>query len=262
MKRLTSLIRMMTGPTLDLRPIAGGAPEGGGGEGGEGGGGGGEGGEGGGKPAGEGKPEAGSEAGSEGGETKTFNQDDVDRIVRERLARDRKDRPSDDEIAELRDKAKKHDDAEAANQSELDKEKQRADTAEEQAQKATETAHDTLRRAEIIAAAVKHKAVNPDAVHALIKDRGFKLKDGENELSVTVGDDGQVTGAEEVVKAFLEADENEYLVGSTPSPGPGDGGARKTPSGALTKEALQQMSPEQVAKLDQKEVDKALSAGG
>jgi hypothetical protein len=33
---------------------------------------------------------------------------------------------------------------------------------------------------------------------------------------VTVGDDGQVTGHEEAVTAFLEA--NEYLVGTTPRP--------------------------------------------
>lgn len=199
---------------------------------------------------------------------KTFSQEDLDRIVSDRLARDRRDRPSDEEIEKLREKAEAHDEAEQANQSELDKARTRAEQAEAKAEEAekkvteaTEGAQDLLRRAEIITAASKLEAVNPDAVHALLKEKGFKAKDGDNELEVTIGDDGQVTNAEEVVKAFLEADENKYLVGSTPDPGPGDGGARQTPGKGLTKQQLDEMSPNEVAELDQDEVDKALAEG-
>jgi hypothetical protein len=164
--------------------------------------------------------------GGEGGDDRKFTQVDVDRIVQDRLARDRRDRPSDEEIESLREKARKQDEAEQANASELDKEKQRADNAEQKAQEATERANEAFRKAAIVAAATGEKAVDPAAVHALLKDRGFKFESNGNELQVTVGDDGQVTGAEEVVKAFLSADSNKYLVGTTPSPGPGDGGAR------------------------------------
>jgi hypothetical protein len=61
---------------------------------------------------------------------KVFKQEDVDRIVQERLARDRKDRPSDDEITALREKATKFDELDTANKTELEKERARADKAE------------------------------------------------------------------------------------------------------------------------------------
>jgi predicted nuclease with RNAse H fold len=71
-------------------------------------------------------------------------------------------------------------------------------------------------RASIISAAAKAGAVNHDAVHALLAAQNFTVQKDGTEIKVTVGDDGQVTGHEETVTAFLEA--NEYLVGSTPRP--------------------------------------------
>lgn len=186
---------------------------------------------------------------------KSFSQDEVNRIVEQRLARDRKDRPSDDELAALRDKAKKHDDAEAANQSELDKEKQRADAAEQTAQDATAKAQETLRKAAILTAAAK-EGVDADIVHALLQTNNFKVKKDDQELEVIVGDDGQVTGAEDAVKALIE---QKSLVGTTPDPGPGDGGPRDRNSDGLTKEQLAEMTPEQIAELDPAKVSEALT---
>jgi predicted DNA-binding protein (UPF0251 family) len=177
--------------------------------------------------------------------------------VQERLARDRKDRPSDDEIAELRTRAQKADELEAANLSQADKLKQAAEKAEQErdaakqaAEEATKKANQTLMRASIISAAAKAGAVNHDAVHALLAAQNFTVQKDGTEIKVTVGDDGQVTGHEETVTAFLEA--NEYLVGSTPSPGPGGGGPRPPVAHGLSQEELAiaksfDMTPEEYA---------------
>jgi hypothetical protein len=61
---------------------------------------------------------------------KKFTQADLDRHIADRLARDRRERPSDDEIAELRAAKTKLDELEAANATELEKAQQRADAAE------------------------------------------------------------------------------------------------------------------------------------
>lgn len=202
---------------------------------------------------------------------RAFSETDVERIVKERLARDRRERPSDEEISALRESERKLKELEAANESELERAQARATEAEKKAKEveeaaakkaneATENAQKVIRRAEVIAEATKAGAVNAEAVHDLLAARGFKAKDGdEKELSVTVGDDGRVTGVQETVKALLESE--KYLVGETPDPGPSDGGARTPATGPISKERLAGMKPEEIAQLDQKEVDKALAAG-
>jgi hypothetical protein len=62
-------------------------------------------------------------------EPQTFTQDDVTRIVQERLARDRKDRPSEDELKTLREAADRLTELENANKSELEKAQAAADKA-------------------------------------------------------------------------------------------------------------------------------------
>lgn len=150
-------------------------------------------------------------------EPKLLNEEQVNKIVQERLARDRRERPSDEEIASLREKATKFDETEQANASELEKAQKAAAEAEEKAAKATSTAHTALRRAAIIAAATKENA-DPDIVHALLADKGFK----HGETEIVVGDDGEVAGATDAVKALVE----EKKLGDPAPPPPGDGGAR------------------------------------
>lgn len=174
-------------------------------------------------------------------ESKLLNEEQVNRIVQERLARDRRERPSDEEIATLRENAKKWEDAEAANASELDKATKRAEEAEAKADKATTAAHKALRRAAIVAAATKEGA-DPDIVHALLADKGFK----HGETEIAVGDDGEVAGATDAVKALVE----EKKLGEGAPPPPGDGGAR-TP--APTKDLDEQIKEAQ-AKGDAREV--------
>jgi hypothetical protein len=129
--------------------------------------------------------------------------------VKDRLAREREKFAGFDE---LKTKAAKLDELEAANRTELEKlqtaataEKARADAAESKMKEA-------LRRSAVVAAAQRAGAVDPDAVYALL-----------NKDEVTIGDDGQVTGVEEAVKALLVA--KEYLVGKTPKPPAGSANA-------------------------------------
>jgi hypothetical protein len=174
---------------------------------------------------------------------KTFTKAEVEQMIVDRLQRDRKDRKSDDEIAELEKRAKRADELEAANLSQAEKLKADADKAaaerdeaKQAAQAATDRANKTLMRASIISAAAKAGAVDHNAVHALLAAQDFTVtKDGQ-EIKVTVGDDGQVTGHEDAVTAFLEA--NQYLVGAPPTPGPGGGGPRPPVAHGLTQEEL------------------------
>lgn len=208
----------------------------------------------GGPPAGD--PPAGDPAAGD----KRFTQADLDRVVQERLARDRRDRPSDDELAQLREKAGKFDEHEQANRSELERAQQALAEAEQKATEAQSTAHRTLRNAAIVAEAAKQGALDPGDVVALLSNSNFKVAAGDQEHEVTVGDDGQVTGAEQAVTALLE--QKKHLVGErTPDPGPGDGGARTASDGSLTAEQLRAMTPQQVAALDQKDIDAALASG-
>jgi hypothetical protein len=178
----------------------------------------------------------GGDGGSGGGQAeKTFTQADVDRIVQDRLARAKSAPPADYE--DLKAKAAKFDELDAANKSELEKAQEAARKATEERAKAVERANAALRRGAVTAAAVKAGAVDPDAVLALIAQD-----------AVTVGDDGQVTGAEEAVTSLLK--DKPYLVGKQPKfSGGADGGARggDVPS-QLSRDDLKNMTPQQIVK--------------
>lgn len=169
---------------------------------------------------------------------KTFTQEQVNRIIDERLARERAKLP---DLDDLRAKATRLDELEASTQSDAEKLRQRAEraelkaTAREEAAATRETnAQTMLKRAAVIAEATAQRAVNPETV--------FKLLDADK---LTIGDDGQVAGVKEAVKGLLEAE--KYLVGgSAPQPVPGafGGGPQNGPApvGASMDQVIRQVA--------------------
>lgn len=149
-------------------------------------------------------------------EGRTFTQEELDRVVGDRLARERQKYGDYDA---LKQKAGRLDQLEESQRTELEKAQKRADKAEHERDAAVTRATHHLRASAIMSEASKQNALDPEAVVALLPHD-----------SVTVGDDGQVAGVEEAVSGLLKS--KPYLVGSTHSPGPGDGGARApAPSG-------------------------------
>lgn len=165
---------------------------------------------------------------------KMFDQAAVDRIVQERLARAKSEPPADYEEAKAA--LAKLAEIEAANKSDLEKAQEAAAKAEADRDAAIEKAKTATLRSSILAAASKAGAVDPDDVFALLD------KD-----AVTIGDDGQVTGADDAVKALLAA--KPHLVGKssiTPTGSP-DGGPQGTPGPAqLSRDDLKTMTPEAI----------------
>lgn len=158
---------------------------------------------------------------------RTFTPDDVERIVRERLARAKTTPP--DDYQDLQEKAKRLAEIEEANKSELEKAQARADKAQADSEAAIERANKRLVEAAILSEATSQKAIKPEHMHRLV-DTG----------EVTVGDDGQVTGVKEAVEGFLKA--NPEYVG-TGRPGSADQGARDGGK-QITREQLSSMTRE------------------
>jgi hypothetical protein len=122
-------------------------------------------------------------------ETTTFTQADVDRIVRERLAR-QKSQFADYE--DLKTKATEYDKIAEAQKSELDKAQERAAKAEREAAEATERAQRVLTESSIVAAAAGKLADPSDAV-ALI-DRS----------AIEYGENGAPTNVAALIDALVE----------------------------------------------------------
>jgi hypothetical protein len=150
---------------------------------------------------------------------KTLTQAEVDRIVEDRLKRERTKYA---DYSDLKKKAERFDEIEAENKSELEKEREAREAAEKSAGEAVERANNTLRRAAIVAEAAKQGA-DADLVVALLKERDFKVAKGDEEFTVAIDKDGAVTGAEGAVKALVA--EKPSLAGEPSSPD-FDNGAR------------------------------------
>lgn len=158
------------------------------------------------------------------------SQEEFDRIIEDRLNRDRKARKpavDDAELTELRRKAGEFDKLEAENQTELERERTLREAAEARVTQVENESKRTKIEAALVAAA-SGKAVDPAVVAQLI------LGDPNN--AVTIDDAGQVTGADTAVTTLLES--KTYLAqtnGSTPSFGQGrdrgPGGGPGKPSG-------------------------------
>lgn len=161
-------------------------------------------------------PEGGSSASPEPTDSpRTFTQQELDRIVNERV---NKSKAQFKDYTDLKDKAEKFDQLQAERQTEaekllaaVDKANTKAQEATDREQAATKRANDTLVRAAVIAEAATAGAADPTDVFALLVDPS----------QVTLGDDGQVTGVKEAVKATLEA--KPHLVGRAAPGGFGGG---------------------------------------
>lgn len=170
----------------------------------------------------------------EGGpvEGKTFTQADLDKIVQERLARERQKFTDYDD---LKAKATKLDELEQERKTELEKLQERAERAEADRTRAEERARSALTRAAVVAAA-SGKVVDPEAAFVLL-----------DQSQIVYDDDGLATNVAELIDSLLEA--KPYLAASTePSSPSGERPANQGGRGttALTRADLKTMSPEEI----------------
>ena len=177
-------------------------------------------------------------------EERTFTQAELDKIVQDRVARVKREVP--DDYEDLRAAAAELAEFKKSQLTELEQAQQAREAAEKAAAEALARANSRLIQAEILREATEQKAIRPEHMHRLIDTE-----------KVTVGDDGQVAGAEEAIKAFLEA--NPEYVGKGRLTEPVEQGARGTTPTQLTREDLQSMTPEAINKArDEGRLDKLL----
>ena len=143
-----------------------------------------------------GKDKDGGDTGDKGG--RTFTQDELDAIVKDRVKRERK-------MWEQKIKEEK----EKAAMSEAERLKAEKEEAEKKATAAIERANQRLIRSEVIAQAAKLNIVDPDAALALM-----------NKEDVKVEDDDTVTGVKKSLEALIKA--KPYLVSTTSTKKTGD----------------------------------------
>ncbi|WP_052410269.1 phage scaffolding protein [Paenibacillus durus] len=169
---------------------------------------------------------SGGGGGNEGGDPKTFTQEELDAIVRDRLARDRKGHEDYDDIeARLAGFETTQAELNAAKEAA----EQRAQVAEEARSKALETANQRLVKAEFkaLAHSADHK-IRPDAI-----EDAFKLADISG---VTVDDTGNVVGMHDVIKALIESKPylTEQSSGSRQIGGDTNGGSSKIDTSSMS----------------------------
>lgn len=144
-----------------------------------------------------------------------MTQEEVDRVVAQRLARDRKDVEA--KLAsfdELKSKAEQYDELQAAQKSELEKLMERAEKAEREREEIAQRANLTAVRSAVVAEASRQGAIDPEDVVALLASKDFEIDES-----------GNVEGVSEAVSALIEA--KPHLAG-TRTPHPADQGARAT----------------------------------
>ena len=122
--------------------------------------------------------------------TKTFTQADLDNVVQERLARERKQFADYDD---LKARAAKFDELENSKKDELTKAQEAVAAAERRATEAQANANSTLKRAAIMSAAAKHNA----------EDAGIIIQLLANSEEVKLDETGNIVGADEAVKKLL-----------------------------------------------------------
>ena len=175
---------------------------------------------------------------------RTLTQSEVDRIVAERLTRERQ-KYSDYE--ELRQKAQKLNEMEEAQKSELQKALDAKEASENAAKQAIEQANQRLIQAEFIAAASKLNVAHPEDA--------FRLAD---RAAVVIDKGGKVSGVDEAVQALVEA--GRLVLTGKPKAANLDGGSG---GGERPQEQDKPLTPEQKAaaakmKLTEKEYRDAM----
>ena len=180
---------------------------------------------------GDGDPNAGDNGANAG--DKSFTQADLDRIVADRLAREK---AKFGDYEDLKRKAAEFDKGQQAQLSEQEKLKAELEAEKAKGSKATEAANQRMMKAELKLQAAA-QGVPADRIAAVMK-----LADT---AALTVGEDGEVVGADEAIKACLKA--NPFLLagvqgganlGGNPNGGkPGEANPWKKETFNLTKQA-------------------------
>lgn len=184
--------------------------------------------------AGESLPE--TPPGNDTVDARTFTQQDVDRIVQDRLARVKGQPPAD--YDDLKAAAARLAEIEESNKTELEKAVARAEAAEQEREQIRAEAYETRLNAAIIAEAAKpdRKVVDTDTVIALLDRNALDLDDN-----------GYPTNIAEAMDSLLKA--KPFLVASGGARGNADQGART--SGGIkqvTEAELKAMRPEEINK--------------
>lgn len=173
---------------------------------------------------------------------RVFTQEDIDRIVSDRLQRERAKYADYDDLKSAADRLAE---IEAEQLSELERERKAREAAEQAAEAARTAANETLARAAFIAEAAKAGAAHPEDAYALA-DRS----------AVQVGDDGNVNGVAEAVAQLVDAG-RLVMTGKPKAPnldgGAGSGDRPGDKAAALTQEEINtarkmHMTPEEYAK--------------
>ncbi len=152
----------------------------------------------------------------------------MDRIVKERLKREREKYA---DYGDLKKQAEKWAEHEEAQKSEIQKAHERAEQAEAARDEALAAANERLLKAAFVAQAAQLNVAHPEDAYMLA------------DLSeVEITDDGAITGVEEAVKTLLEAGRLVVRKGAAPSLDGGAGGGK-----SATDQAAQQLSEEQLA---------------
>jgi hypothetical protein len=141
--------------------------------------------------------DGGGDTGKKTGE-KSFTQEDLDKIIRDRIKRERK--AWEQKIEEEKKKAA---------MSESERLKAEKEEAEKKATAAVERANQRLIRSEVIAQAAELNIVDPDAAYVLMDKTGIEVED-----------DDRVTGVKEALEDLVKS--KPYLVGKANAKKTGD----------------------------------------
>ena len=156
-------------------------------------------------------------------DTKTFTQDEIDRIIQNRLARERKQWE-----AQLEEEKKK------AAMTEAERLKAEKEEAEKRAQDAMSKANELLLKAEVKQAAVDLGIVDPDAAYALMERENVEVNDGA------------ITGVKEALTQLLEA--KPWLKRAPGKPGVGTPSNPDPAPTTYTRAQLAKMSTDEINK--------------
>ena len=186
---------------------------------------------------------------------RSFSQDEVDRIVQDRVARVKATPP--DDYADLQAKAKKLAEIEAANATELEKAQQRADEADKAREAALAEAREIRVRAAIIAEAAK-----PDRKIADI-EAAYGFLTGIDKDLLEVDDKGNPADIAKALDSLLEKRPILVAAQGGARPNGADQGARSGGTeNQISRDQLKDMSPEAVRDaLKEGKLDTALKGG-